>query len=72
MTGFLEESPGVKSMARLTIVLCLALAAPIVGTICGYVLYAVFHKATPDAAVIGALVGGLTALVGGGAVAIIK
>lgn len=67
MTGFFEESPGVRSMTRLAIFALLLLAASLVGTTVAYVL-----RGTPDAAVIAALTGALTAVVGGGAVAIIK
>jgi hypothetical protein len=66
MTGFLEESPGVKSMTRLAIAWLLGLATVIVGLVVFYVL-----KVRPiDAAVLG----GLAVLLGGvvwhGAVAV--
>lgn len=58
MTGYLEESPGVKSMSRLAIAVCLGLAAVLVGTITLYAL-----RDNPDAGVIGALAGALCTVV---------
>lgn len=66
MTGFLEESAGVRSMARLTVLIACLLSAAVVATVC----YVAIHK--PDAAVIGALGGVLLTLVAKGAVAIIN
>jgi len=66
--GWLEEAPGVKSSTRLFAAILLALAAAIVGLIVWYVMT---HPA-PDAGVVGALAGVLTALVLQGAVAITR
>jgi hypothetical protein len=68
VTGFFEESEGVRSMSRLAIFVLLLLAAALVGAIVGYV----FYVPTPSDAVILALVAALTAVVFNGAVAIIK
>lgn len=67
--GFLEESAGVKSTARLTIIWCMVLASIVTGFLCWYVAYTMLHS-KPDAAVVGALAGVLTALVFKGAVAL--
>ena len=69
MIGFLEEAEGVKSSTRLFAAVLLALTTLVVATICVYVL-----KLGKDAsaAVVGALVGAVTALVAQGAVAIVK
>ena len=66
-TGFLEESPGVRSMARLTIAVLLALTTAVVGTLLWYVI-------TKDRqpAVIAALTSAIGALVLNGIVAIYK
>lgn len=66
MTGFLEESVGVRSMTRLTILIVCVLSSAVVATVC----YVAVRK--PDAAVIGALGGVLLTLVAKGAVAIIN
>jgi hypothetical protein len=66
MTGFFEESAGVRSMSRLAIGWLLGLATVIVGVVVFYVV-----KVRPvDAAVIGALGAVLGAVVYHGAVAI--
>ena len=67
VTGFFEESPGVRSMTRFAIFVLLLLTAAVVATVCAYVL-----KGKPDAAIVAALTGVVTALVLNGAVAIIK
>lgn len=67
-TGFLEESPGVRSMSRLAIAGLLTLAAPVVVTACVYTL----RSPKPDATVLGALAGILAALVLNGVVALAK
>ena len=53
MTGFLEESAGVKSLTRLVALLITILAAIVVGVVVWYVL----RTKEPSAAVIGALAG---------------
>lgn len=66
MTGFLEETPGVRSMTRLAIVWLLVLATVIVGVVTFYVV-----KVRPvDAAVVAALATILGAVVYHGAVAV--
>lgn len=67
MTGFLEESPGVRSMARLAILILSILTAAVVAVICIYAL-----RPSPDAEVVGALAGVLAALVLNGIVALAK
>lgn len=68
MTGFLEESEGVRSMTRLAILILCVLVVAVVGTICWYVL----HTDAPTADVILALAAVLAALVLNGIVAIVK
>lgn len=74
MTGFFEESQGVRSMTRLLMFGLLILAGVVVVVIAFYVLYCLRH--TPplpiDQYVILALVAALGALVLNGAVAIAK
>jgi hypothetical protein len=67
--GFLEESKGVRSMTRLSIGWLLTLTSALVATIAWYVVH-MGEKANP--LVVTALVGGLTALVLNGIVAVIK
>jgi hypothetical protein len=67
MTGFFEESEGVRSMTRLTIFLVTLLIAAVVATACVYVL-----RGKPDAAVVAAIGGLLLTLVAKGVVAIIN
>lgn len=69
-TGFLEEAPGVKSMTRLSIGWLLGLASAVVGTIAFYVVYALTHKLSLDAAVIGGIAAQLPAIIWHGVVAI--
>lgn len=64
-TGFLEESPGVKSMTRLTIAWLMVLATAIIGTVCYYVL-----TGKPESAVLLAMGGILLTLVVKGIIAI--
>lgn len=71
-TGFLEESPGVRSMTRLTILVLLLLTGAIVGVTCWYVVKGTPKGSAPDAAVLGALAGIIGALVLNGVVAIVK
>lgn len=59
MTGFLEESPGVRSMTRLTILLTIGLSAVVVGSTCAYL----FVAKEPNPAVIGAMGAVLVTLV---------
>lgn len=68
-TGFFEESPGVFSMTRLAIFMLLVLAGALVGVIGAYILRL---GKDADATVVAALVGGITALVLNGIVAIVK
>lgn len=67
MIGFLEESEGVRSMARLTIAWMCALATGLVATTCWYVV-----KGDHKAEVICALGGMLLTIVAKAAVAIIN
>jgi hypothetical protein len=67
-TGFLEESPGVRSMARLAILACLLFALVFVALIVWYVLV----QRPVESRIVVALTGALTAVVLNGAVAIIK
>jgi hypothetical protein len=67
MIGFLEEAEGVRSSTRLFTLLLIALTAVLVGTICVYVLKV---GVSASAAVIAALVGGITSLGAWGSVAI--
>jgi hypothetical protein len=67
MTGFLEESAGVRSMTRLAIAALLVCTGAVVAVICLYVL-----RGNPDAGVLAALAGILGALVINGIVAIAK
>jgi hypothetical protein len=67
VTGFFEESPGVRSMARLTIFSLGLQTAAIVATICTYVL-----RGKAEQGVVAALAGVLAALVANGIVAIVK
>jgi hypothetical protein len=55
VTGYLEESPGVKSSTRLIGVGLLALTAITVVVNAWYVVYSVLHKIAPDAAFEGAI-----------------
>lgn len=68
MTGYTEESPGVRSMSRLSILLLTICAMVIVAATSVYVL----RSPDPSAAVIAAMGGLLTPIVVQGAVAIIK
>ena len=68
MTGFLEESAGVRSVTRLIAVIITLLACVLVGLIVWYVV----HVKAPDAGVLAALGGILAAVVAHGAVAIVK
>lgn len=68
MTGFLEESEGVRSMTRLTIAVLLALTTAVVAVLCWYVL----RNPKPSATILGALTTLVTALVLNGTVAIIN
>lgn len=68
-TGFLEESPGVRSMSRLAIGACLVLAGAVVALLWCYVWWT---RAAASAGVIAAIVAALTALVLNGAVALAK
>jgi membrane protein DedA with SNARE-associated domain len=73
MTGFFEETRGVKSMTRLVMFLLTLLASLLVGVIAFYVGYQITRKPTAAAVdwqVIGAIVGGITAVVLNGVVAI--
>jgi hypothetical protein len=72
MTGFLEESAGVRSVTRLIAVIITLLAVVIVGLIVWYVVASVLHAKSPDAGVLAALGGILAAVVAHGAVAIIR
>lgn len=67
MTGFLEESSGVRSMTRLAIAVLLLLTAAIVAVTCWYVV-----RGKPEAAILAALAGIIGALVLNGVVAIAK
>lgn len=67
MIGFLEESAGVRSMARLTIGWMCALATMLVSTMC-YV--ALRGRGDRNAEILAALGGGLLTIVAKGAVAI--
>lgn len=67
--GFFEESEGVKSSSRLFAAILLFLTGVVTFTICAYVLQL---GKDASAAVIGALVGVVTALGAQGAVAIAK
>lgn len=58
MTGFFEESKGVRSMTRLALGWLLLLASLVVGTACWYVLHC-----KPEASILLALVSMLTVLV---------
>jgi hypothetical protein len=69
-TGFLEESPGVRSMSRLTIGWLLGLASAVVFALVFYVVFALTHKLDVSAAVISALAVPLGALVWHGVVAL--
>lgn len=62
-TGFLEESPGVRSSSRLFTLLLILLVAALVGTLCVYLLKL---GTNASASVIAAFVGAITAVVGGG------
>ena len=67
MTGFLEETPGVKSSTRLIALWCIALASVIVAAILVYV----FRRA-PDSAILSLLVALVGTFVIHGAVAIVN
>lgn len=67
MIGFLEEAPGVRSMARLTIGWMSILATAVVATTCWYVI-----RGKPEAGVLCGLGGILATIVAKGAVAIIN
>lgn len=60
MTGFLEESPGVRSMARLTMAVSLGLMAAVVLVMAIYVL----RPTPPDGTVVGGFAAMVTALCG--------
>lgn len=72
--GWLEESPGVKSSTRLLAFLLFGCAAALATALVWYVWFQVTRTPArqPDAGVIAAMVGGLTAFVSQGAVAIIR
>lgn len=74
VVGFLEEAPGVRSSTRLFGAILLALAAVLVAVIVWYVWWCATRTPIrdPSSTVIGALVGGLTAVVAQGVVAISK
>lgn len=57
MTTFFEESPGVRSMARLTIFWMNCLSSLIVVTGCSYIIYQIMHQKDPSAGVITAITG---------------
>lgn len=68
MTGFFEESPGVRSMTRLVLFITIIAALLVVIATCGYL---VFVKEPKSSAIV-AMTGMLAALVANGVVAIIK
>jgi hypothetical protein len=72
MTGFFEESVGVRSATRLVMIWLTVLASLLVVTLIVYVLYEMVHKQPIDQFVILAIVGGIGAVVLNGAVAIVK